>query len=458
MSSPDGNSFNFQFDPPVSDSIASLRVRDLDSLANNDTVTTWGTSTATQNPIYRNDASFPYVDLNGGVIDLGTYPIVSADGFTYTGLVLSTNVSTLYPPIFTYMSARDDGLRLMRSGSGADLYFYSDGPKRVWPGPATVTDVNTWQVFSVRASNNGDNTVTMDIFIDNVNMGTNTVPVSDFCDNTSGNIDVGKSSLYPTDPAVPIYISDTFFYDRALTDAELAEMYTYLNTLGDPHTPSVPGGEETTTSVPGVFSVDLSWPPKAEDLTAEYRVEYSGSDGSTGAVGALTSASVRVKSLTPNTEYVFQVYASNEAYGSSVTTSTLEKTRENFSSAQFQDSSGDIDLSELENEELRGMGAFMNDMFESGSSVKVRVSGRRMKTKFVKLGESVAIPETTSLQVLLPFDTEAGAGQSVTLSTDAEDMVLSYDESSDQVTLRDSTISSGDSLVVMSKKLTVFSV
>ena len=230
-------SFNYQFDPPVSDSIASLRVRDLDSLANNDTVTTWGTSTVTQNPIYKNDASFPYVDINGGVIDLGTYSIVSSNGFTYTGLVLSTNVSTLYPPIFTYMSARDDGLRLIRSGSGADLYFYSDGPIRAWPGPATVTDVNTWQVFSVRASNNGDNTITMDIFIDNVNMGTNTVPVSDFCDNTSGNIDVGKSSLYSTDPAVPIYISDTFFYDRALTDAELTEMYTYFNTLGDPYVP-----------------------------------------------------------------------------------------------------------------------------------------------------------------------------------------------------------------------------
>ena len=86
MSSPDGNSFKYQFDPPVSDSVASLRVRDLDSLANNDTYTTWGSSTATQNPIYKNDASFPYVDLNGGVIDLGTYPIVSADGFTYTTL------------------------------------------------------------------------------------------------------------------------------------------------------------------------------------------------------------------------------------------------------------------------------------------------------------------------------------------------------------------------------------
>ena len=242
-------SYKYQFDPPVSDSVASLRVRDLDSLANNDTITTWGTSTATQNPIYKNDSTynFPYVDLNGGVIDLGTYPIVSADGFTYTGLVLSTNVSTLYPPIFTYMSARDDGLRLIRSGAGADLYFYSDGPKRTWAGPATVTDVNTWQVFSVRASNNGDNTVTMDLFVDNMNMATNTVPVSDFCDNTSGHIDVGKSSLYPTDDAIPIYISDTFFYDRALSDTELGDMHTYLTTLGDPLVEDTP--PDTTTFI-----------------------------------------------------------------------------------------------------------------------------------------------------------------------------------------------------------------
>lgn len=454
----------YKGDPPVTDAIASLRVRDLDSLENDDAVTTWGTSTASSGPIYKNDSTFPYVDINGGVVDLGNFDIVSSAGFTYTGLVYTTAVNQLYPPIFTYMTSRDDGLRLMRSGSGADLYFYSDGSQRVQAGPYTSSDINTWQVFSVRATNNGDNTVTMDMFIDNVIVATNTVTTSVFCDNTTGHLDVGKSSWYSNDPAAPIYISDTFFYDRALSDPEMSDMYAYLSTLGEyipapATTDTVDVGVSDLDVVPKVFFANLSWTPR--NLARSYKVEYTGTDGSSGTLIS-SDTSIRVGSLTPNTEYEFVLYSSDggsfRVYGESVTSTTQENLLVNYDATDFENSSGIVDLTSLSTAELDFIGEHMNEVFSTGDEVVQSISNGSLDTIFVSRGDTINIADDKTNVFSVPFDESAGSGQQVSISTGTQDIVVSYDETTDQIIVDGTAYSDGESFVVDGKKMKVYNV
>lgn len=222
----------YQSDPPVNDAVVSLRVKDLDNLSDGNSVTAWGSITYSGSITYRNDGtSFPYVQLGGGYLNLGQQTMVPSQGFTYTGLVYTTATNVVYPLVWSYATARDDGLRLYRTGSGDTLSFRAQDAGNIDVKKAGINTVNTWQVFTCRATNNGDSTVTMELIIDGVVQATETAAVSSIEGITDGLLQVGNSTAWTGQPNSPIHISDSFFYDRALSNTELQDMYTYLTTM-----------------------------------------------------------------------------------------------------------------------------------------------------------------------------------------------------------------------------------
>lgn len=77
--------------------------------------------------------------------------------------------------------------------------------------------------------------------MDNMLQGATTAPSTGMVGITSGLLEVGQSTAWTNQAVSPIYLSDCFFYDRALSDTELEVMYSYLFGMGDPYSaPSIP--------------------------------------------------------------------------------------------------------------------------------------------------------------------------------------------------------------------------
>lgn len=79
----------------------------------------------------------------------------------------------------------------------------------------------------------------------------------------------------------------------------------------------------------------------------------------------------------------------------------------------------------------------MNDLFDTGAEVKFNL-GRNSggtKAKFVKRSGTTQIEDGSSIAI--PFNTSAGSGQSatLTLSDVTSDVTVSYDETTEAVTV-----------------------
>lgn len=449
--------FRYQNDPPVNDAIASLRIRDLISLSDGDTVTAWGISTLTSSsiPIYKNDSSFPYVDVNGGGIDLGNHDIVAASGFTYMGLVLTTDVSQPFSHTFTYMSARDVGIRLQRGYiPTTDMAFNSRASSSaVSAGPVDVSDLNQWQVFACRVNNNGDNTITMDFSVDNVIVATKTIPTSSFSTITTGLIEVGRSKWYASDPDTSIYISDTFFYDRALSDAEITDMNAYFTTIGDAVAPPA------LILNPRVLSIGVTVAPVSGSTGYRLTSKRTDSFKSTVVNTDFTDLSQTSGNLEPDTEYTLSLYSTSgttyEFVGES-TVSTLVNSASNYDTSYFG-SDNRFDLSSLNNTSIGFVSSIMNDIFVTGDTIDINVKGYSgsKESKFVNRGSTVSVDDAEAL--VAPFIEDGGSGQTISMTlSDNSTSTVYYDETTNFVTIDGDSYSPGESLVLDGKKVTVY--
>ncbi len=456
---PSTMNFRYQNDPPVNDAIASLRVKDLISLSDGDTVTAWGTSTLTSSsvPIYKNDSSFPYVDVNGGGLDLGNHDIVAASGFTYMGLVLTTEISQPFSHTFTYMNARDNGIRLQRAYiPHTDMVFNSRSPSSspfMSAGPVDVSDTNQWQVFACRVNNNGDNTITMDFSVDNVIVATKTSPTSSFSTITTGIIEVGRSKWYASDPDTEIYISDTFFYDRALSDAEMTDMNAYFTTIGDAVAPPA------LILNPRVLSIGVTVAPVSG--ATGYRLTSKRTDSSKSTVvnTGFTDLSQKLNNLEPETEYTLSLYSTSgttyEFVGES-TVSTLANSASNYDTSDFG-SDNRFDLSSLNNTSIGFVSSIMNNLFVTGDTIDINVKGTfgSKKSKFVNRGSTVSIDDSDAL--VAPFIEDGGSGQTISMTlSDNSTSTVDYDETNNSVTIDGDSFSTGESLVLDGKKVSVY--
>ncbi|CAM9962766.1 unnamed protein product [Ectocarpus sp. 12 AP-2014] len=306
-------------------------------------------------------------------------------------------------------------------------------------GTAQIPD-NTWTHFAVTS--------------DNTNIITYVNGVVDF--TWSRTIDTDSSAftigLIPQSASYIGLMSDFRFFGTALTPEEIVSIY-------NDDTIEFSYGSNGMDATPGVFSMNISWSPK--NLARNYKINYVGTDSSEGTL--ITSVTnVRVGSLTPNTEYVFTLYYSEASsfstYGDPLTINTSENTVANYNTIDYEDDTGGIDLTSLEQIELDLLGAHMNDLFADGTIMKQKVQGKSLDTTFVKIGSIVDATSKTTNAFSLPFTTSSGSGQEVTISTSTEDISVLYDETTNQVTINGVSYSNGESLIVDGKKMIVYTI
>lgn len=240
------------------------------------------------------------------------------------------------------------------------------------------------------------------------------------------------------------------FYDRELTVAELLQNFNSGSGGGLPKT--------LMNTTPSVFDMNISWP--SNDLASSYKINYVGTDSSEGSL-ITSETNVRVGSLTPDTEYVLTLYYAEansfSMYGDPLTISTLENNATNYNITDYEDDTGRIDLTSLGKIERSLMEEHLNDLFDDGASMKQTVQGKSLDTTFVKIGSIVDATSGTNA-FSLPFTTSSGAGQEVTMSTSTGDISVSYDESTEQVTINGTSYSDGEYLIVDGKKMIVYNI
>lgn len=459
-------SYSYQFDPPIANSVTSLRVKDLDFMSDGDSVGSWGAATPMGGAMtFKNDGTFPYVKLNNtGYMNLGQLNIAPSQGFTYIGLVYTTSVGPQYPILLSYATSANNGLRIYRTGgSGQDLVFRSQKASSIEARANGVTTTNKWQVFTARVTDNGDSTITMEIFVDSVLQGATTAPSTGMEGITSGLLEVGQSTRWTNQPVSPIHISDCFFYDRALFDVELLAMYSYLVGMGDPYSPpSMP-----VTVTPRPLSLSVSFGAVADAVAYMLTVQKAGGQAVRTVDKGFTDLSSNIRSLKPETDYTVRLYTTTDGveYTLHLSTdaTTTANTASNYSVSDFasQDGTG-FNLSDLSTDSVKSLLSVMNELFTTGDEVCFPVKGKKVKTRFVRRGGTIDLVQqesSDSISISVPFSTNGGIGQSVSLTlSDNSSVSVAYDETTEAITVAGVAYVAGDSFSLDGKKVTIIDI
>ena len=215
---------------------------------------------------------------------------------------------------------------------------------------------------------------------------------------------------------------------------------------------------------PRPISLDLAW--QEVDGATAYAVTYTAGESNTILTSTSSTTKLRhgIKNLQPETTYgVYLYYSVNSAppgilLGSG-SFSTLPNLPGNYDSSSFanDDGGGTFDLSSLNAESLMALGEVMNELFDTGAEIDFKLGGRSTTAKFVKRGQTTSVEGEASIAI--PFNTLSGSGQSATLTlSNSTDITVAYDESTEEVTIDGSVYSSGQSLVLDGKKVTVYNV
>ena len=151
-------------------------------------------------------------------------------------------------------------------------------------------------------------------------------------------------------------------------------------------------------------------------------------------------------------------------YDTATSTNTLDAIRtvtipgntgsvEDFDKSFFENDSGDgsFDISAVSID----ISSVLNELFDSGDDLQVSLpTGKKVRTKFVKRGETVAV--TSDASIAIPFSKDSGSGQAVSLTlSDSSTLSVTFDETTEEVTIGGVAYSSGESFVVDGKKVTV---
>lgn len=220
-------------------------------------------------------------------------------------------------------------------------------------------------------------------------------------------------------------------------------------------------------AAPRPMSIDLEWPVVSG--ATSYGVKYSAGEVNVGekttSVASPTKLTHSVKNLLPNTLYSVYSYYSLDDTDPAIPISsgqymTLLNVASNHDVSSYADERDGFDQREWSTESLGALGDVLNGIFSTGDSVTLSLRGKgraNTTTKFVNMGDTAAIEMNLSIAML--FSASGGSGQSVKLAlTDATNMVVAYDDTTEDVSIGETTYVVGDSLVLDGQKVTIFSV
>ena len=257
------------------------------------------------------------------------------------------------------------------------------------------------------------------------------------------------SALFPGLNYIPLTFTD-----------DVSNSYEYEMVFGNV------GGSPADTQplvhldVTGTRAIDITVviTPIAE--AEAYQIRYAPTSGGpvTIAHSGFTELSKRVTDLSPGVEYEVFLYflpvgLSVYTLDGSRTVTTLDNKAANYDLSVYG-AGGKYDLSGVKN--MRNMAAVMNDLFASGDKLSINFGKNKKTTTFVKLGESVSIPDDAAF---LPFTPGDVSGQEVTLTlSDNTSQVISFNEVTEEITVGGSTYSDGDAFVLDGQKTQVVSI
>lgn len=257
----------------------------------------------------------------------------------------------------------------------------------------------------------------------------------------------GQNYTYPT------IFRGALFYDRALSAEEILENYNTLALRPQAGFAFVP----PLALTPRPLSVRVVVGPQP-GATA-YRLTSQTASSTEGIVkNGFTYLEQTIRDLSPDTEYTFRLYStSGQGYSlvDTLTVTTLENSAGSYDVNDFG-GSGQFDLSSLGTTSVRLISDVMNELFTTGDEIELSVSGARgtKKSKFVNRGGSVSITDSEAL--VAPFSTDAGPGQAVSLTlSDSSTVAVSYDETTEAVTVGATSYVPGDSFILDGKKTTI---
>lgn len=206
-------------------------------------------------------------------------------------------------------------------------------------------------------------------------------------------------------------------------------------------TPGVSSITSTVVEVPGANTYQINI---TESTTGTTRVAHSG----------ISTGEFTIRSLTPETMYVLDLYANTGSgyqleFTENVT--TLAHTANNYDTSEFGDN-GQFDLSTLNSLDLALLVDVINDVFTTGDKIDIKIGSTKSRVSFVKRGDTVSTDES----ILVPFDENSGTDQTFTMElSDNSTVHVSYDETANTLNIGGQVVNTGESIVVDGKKVTV---
>lgn len=232
-----------------------------------------------------------------------------------------------------------------------------------------------------------------------------------------------------------------------------------IRVLDDPTIADLPADPSLFLVTPSPISLNIVW---QEALGAtSYSLRYTEGESSTllSAVESTTGFRYTMRNLPPVSSYTLYLYYSVDNTKPSIligsgTYYTLSSDPGNFDRSGFAGDSGGFDLSGYSAASLSSLDEVMNEVFNTGDEIQIEIGTKKTKTKFVKRGESAVIEGDTALS--FGFVPSAGAGQSATITlSDSTDVTVEFDETTEELTINGAKLTSGQSIVLDGKKVTV---
>lgn len=307
-----------------------------------------------------------------------------------------------------------------------------------------MLSINTWYHVSVTYSG-----TTLKVFVD----GSETFSGTFSVDSTQEPLYIGRLSNNATVWQFSGKMSDFRIYDYELDSSEISSMFSDGPGLSTPSPPLILTPRVTTIAIT-ISSVSGA-------------IAYRLTSQATGSIEKIekydfTDLDQTIKNLSPETDYTFRLYSTDDgtAYTlvetSAVT--TLANVGSNYNKNDYlDDTSGIFDLSVLDQTSVNHMSDLLNDIFATGDLMFVKVSGKTKKSKFVNRGGNVDVTDTES--VVANFSPDGGSGQNVSFTlSDTSTVLVSYDDTTEKVTVDSKTYHTGDSFVLDGRKVTLLDI
>lgn len=399
----------------------------LDSSGNSSHLTNVGAVTSTVDATYGNVALFNnnYLQLAQPAALLGTSPrTVSAwinrsveGNNTIFGSGPTSNTFELY---FRTVSS----VPTLRFGNTTEVL-----------GPSL--SLNTWHHVALTYDG-----TSREAYVNGVSINSSTTTVS----TGVGDFIIGRLS------SVAAYffigkMSDFRVYDYDLDATDISTMFANGPNFAPPPltvTPRVSNVSTTILSVTGATGYRLT-------------SQQTGSSNEIIVKDNFTDLVQTVFNLTPLTEYTIRLYSTEDGtvytLVETVVVTTLANSSGNYDKNDYL-SNGTFDITTLDDTSIGLISDVMNDVFTTGDVIDLNVSGKTKKSKFVNRGSNVDISDTEA--IIAPFSTDGSSGQDMFLTlSDTSVVNVTYDETTEEVTIGNTSYNIGEYFVLDGKKVTI---